>query len=353
MHELENLEKSALEQLHLVNSSAALEDLRIAYLGKAGVITLAMRQLANMDLEQKKAFAKELNQIKENITSIIEEKKASLRAKALEEKLNSQQIDTSLPFRPREIGKIHPISQAILELIEITAAMGFKVVHGPEIEDDYHNFTALNIPLNHPARQMHDTFYLKNNMLLRTHTSGVQVRTMLSQTPPVRIISYGRVYRCDSDATHSPMFHQLEGFIIDKNIHMGHLKGCIIELLRKFFEIEDLPVRFRPSFFPFTEPSAEVDIGCTRNKQTISIGGGDDWLEILGCGMIHPNVLKNLNIDPEVYQGFAFGLGIDRMSMLKYGISDLRTFFDGDLRWLKHYGFSAFDVPSLARGLSR
>jgi phenylalanyl-tRNA synthetase alpha chain len=322
-------------------------------LGKNGTITSMLKTLATLTPEEKKSQGSIINQLKIDITNQIEKKKLELNEIILNDKLASEKIDVTRPIRISSRGKIHPISQASDELIAIVSDMGFKLVEGPEIEDDYHNFTALNIPDNHPARQMHDTFYLKSNFLLRTHTSSVQIRATKTSTPPLRIVSIGRVYRCDSDITHTPMFHQLEGLVIEKNLHMRHLKGTIIELLRKFFEIDDLPVRFRPSFFPFTVPSAEVDIGCTRIGNELKIGKGDQWLEILGCGMVHPNVLKNLDIDATIYQGFAFGLGIDRMSMLKYGISDLRTFFEGDARWHQHYGFTPFDIPNLAGGLSR
>ena len=353
MQDLKQIEVDSISRINKVVNIPELEELRVTYLGKSGIVTNLLKSLASMSLEEKKSFGGAVNLLKETISSQIEQKKLELNKIILNEKLASEKIDISLPFRESTQGKIHPISQAIEELTAIIADMGFKVVEGPEIEDDYHNFTALNIPANHPARLMHDTFYLKDNALLRTHTSTVQIRALKDAQGPARIMSFGRVYRCDSDMTHTPMFHQLEGLVIDKNIHMGHLKGTIIELLRKFFEIDDLPVRFRSSFFPFTEPSAEVDIGCSRAGGELKIGKGDAWLEILGCGMVHPNVLKNLNIDPVEYQGFAFGLGVDRMAMLKYGISDLRTFFEGDGRWSANYGFSAFDIPSLVGGLSR
>ena len=276
-------------------------------------------------------------------------------------------MDLTLPPRPEADGAIHPISQVLDELIAILADMGFRVVEGPDIEDDFHNFTALNIPPEHPARQMHDTFYFGadhlgadylgadgagERMLLRTHTSPVQIRTMQAEPPPHRIIAPGRTYRCDYDMTHTPMFHQIEGLVIDESTHMGHLKGCLIDLARAFFEVDDLPVRFRPSYFPFTEPSAEMDIGCSREGGGLRIGSGADWMEILGCGMVHPKVLETVGLDPARYQGFAFGIGVERPAMLKYGIPDLRSFFDADLRWLRHYGFAPFDVPSLAAGLS-
>jgi phenylalanyl-tRNA synthetase alpha chain len=260
--------------------------------------------------------------------------------------------------RPEPEGRIHPISQTIEEMVAILSEMGFAVAEGPHIEDDFHNFGALNIPPEHPARQEHDTFYLPpgkdgTQRVLRTHTSPVQVRTMTSQKPPIRVIAPGRTFRADYDATHSPMFHQIEGLLIDEATHMGHLKGCIIEFCRAFFEVDDLPVRFRPSFFPFTEPSVEIDIGCKRDANGIAIGRGADWLEIMGAGMVHPKVLQNCGIDPAKHQGFAFGLGIERAAMLKYGIPDLRTFYESDLRWLRHYGFGALDVPSLHGGLAR
>ena len=269
----------------------------------------------------------------------------------------TEKIDITLSPVPESKGTIHPISQTIDEITLIFGEMGFTVAEGPDIEDDWHNFTALNIPLDHPARQEHDTFYLPGEdgerKVLRTHTSPVQIRTMTDGEPPIRIIVPGRTYRSDYDATHSPMFHQVEGLVIDKTSHMGHLKGCLIEFCRAFFEVDDLPVRFRPSYFPFTEPSAEVDIGCTREGGEFRIGHGDDWLEILGSGMINPNVLSNCGIDPNEYQGFAFGMGVERVAMLKYGIPDLRTFFESDLRWLRHYGFRSLEVPGMVGGLNR
>jgi len=280
----------------------------------------------------------------------------SLAGVALEIRLAGEKLDVTLPVKSAVEGRIHPISQTIDELIVLFGEMGFAVADGPHIEDDFHNFTALNIPPEHPARQEQDTFYLAaaaadgGRKLLRTHTSPVQIRTMRTQKPPIRIIVPGRTFRSDHDATHSPMFHQVEGLVIDRSVHMGHLKGCLIEFCRAFFGLADLPVRFRPSYFPFTEPSAEVDIGCSREGGGLKIGAGGDWLEILGCGMVHPKVLKNCGIDPDIYQGFAFGMGIERIAMLKYGIPDLRTFYESDLRWLRHYGFLPLDVPSLAGG---
>jgi len=346
---------SALNQL-----MAELEALRIEALGKKGKVTELMKDLGQMDPESRKSFGQQVNELKNNVSFLLEERLAAMRASALEERLRTETIDITLPVRPMPAGKIHPISQTVDELIAIFADMGFAVAEGPDIEDDFHNFTALNFPPEHPARAMHDTFYLPDapgqtgldaKRLLRTHTSTVQIRTMQNQKPPIRIIVPGRTYRSDYDMTHTPMFHQLEGLVIDKAIHMGHLKGCLIDFCKAFFGVDDLPTRFRPSFFPFTEPSAEMDIGCSRKNGELKIGAGEGWLEILGCGMVHPNVLKNCGIDPDEYQGFAFGMGIERIAMLKYGIPDLRTFFEGDVRWLDHYGFNALEKPNTAEGL--
>jgi len=299
-----------------------------------------------------------LNGLKDRISQAIDARRGTLEEAALEARLQEEHIDLTLPTRPEMTGSVHPVSQVTEEIIAIFADMGFALAEGPDIEDDFHNFTALNMPPEHPARQMHDTFYLSGEQdgtrkLLRTHTSTVQIRAMMSQPPPHRIIVPGRTYRSDSDITHTPMFHQVEGLVIDRTTHMGHLKGCLIEFVRAFFDVDDLPYRFRPSYFPFTEPSAEMDIGCARGDGELRIGAGDEWLEILGCGMVNPRVLENCGVDPNEYQGFAFGMGIDRIAMLKYGIPDLRAFFDSDLRWLRHYGFSALDVPTLAGGLAR
>ncbi|MBT5110937.1 MAG: phenylalanine--tRNA ligase subunit alpha, partial [Rhodospirillaceae bacterium] len=291
------------------------------------------------------------------VTDALESRRDALANVELDAALARDQVDITLSARPENEGRLHPISQTIDEIIAIFGEMGFVLAEGPDIEDDFHNFTALNIPPEHPARQMHDTFYLPeqpdgSRKLLRTHTSSVQVRTMQNSEPPLRIIVPGRAFRCDSDMTHTPMFHQVEGLIVDKTVHMGHLKGCLIEFCRAYFETSDVPVRFRPSFFPFTEPSAEVDIGCSRQDGTLKIGAGDDWLEILGCGMVHPKVLDACGIDSSEYQGFAFGMGIERIAMLKYGMPDLRTFFDADMRWLRHYGFAPLEVATLLRGLT-
>jgi phenylalanyl-tRNA synthetase alpha chain len=278
-----------------------------------------------------------------------------LNREAINARLASETEDITLPVRETARGKIHPITQTIEEMITICADLGFSVVEGPEIETDYYNFEALNFPAHHPAREMHDTFYLagEEKPVLRTHTSPVQIRTMQNGTPPFRVIAPGATYRCDSDQTHTPKFHQIEGLVIDKNIHMGHLKGCLSQIFEAFFEVDTLPMRFRPSYFPFTEPSAEVDIGCKKDKESLIIGGGNDWLEIAGCGMVHPNVLKECGLDPDEWQGFAFGMGVERMAMLKYGIPDLRQFFQSDARWLDHYGFEPLNTPNLVSGLGR
>jgi phenylalanyl-tRNA synthetase alpha chain len=330
----------------------ALEQIRISALGKKGQITALMKDLGKLDPEKRKVAGKELNILKQIVSNLLDVRKNDLENIDLESRLAGEKIDVTLPIRPEEMGTIHPISQTTDELISIFGEMGFVVAEGPSIEEDWYNFTALNIPIDHPARQEHDTFYINakkegQRMVLRTHTSPVQIRTMQSQKPPIRIIVPGRTYRCDHDATHSPMFHQLEGLVIDQTTHMGHLKGCLIEMCKTFFAMDELPVRFRPSYFPFTEPSAEVDIGCSFKGGTLKIGEGEDWLEVLGSGMVNPNVLENCGIDSNKYQGFAFGMGIERMAMLKYGIPDLRTFYESDLRWLKHYGFQPLDVPSL------
>ena len=334
-----------------------LEAVRVNALGKKGRISLLMRLLGGMDADARKAAGQALNIVKDQVAAALESKQSVLAQAALNEKLANEAIDVSLPSRPNSEARLHPLSRTIEEVLAIFAEMGFQVAEGPDIESDYYNFTALNIPPEHPARQEHDTFYLPANAdgqrkVLRTHTSPVQVRTMEANEPPIRIIVPGRTYRSDHDATHSPMFHQCEGLVIGDGIHMGHLKGCLIDFCRAFFGVDDLPVRFRPSYFPFTEPSAEVDIGCTRDGGGLKIGAGDDWLEILGSGMVNPRVLANCGYDPEKYQGFAFGMGIERIAMLKYGIPDLRTFYDSDLRWMRHYGFLPFDAPSIHAGLA-
>ncbi len=357
MDNLADIKSEAEQALEQVETLKDLEAQRVALLGKQGKISLEMQKMGTLPPEQRKEFGKAVNELKQAMIVSLDAKREALEQAELTEKLVQETVDVTLPTRPEAQGSIHPISQVIDEITEIFGAMGFSVAEGPEIEDDFHNFTALNIPESHPARQMHDTFYLPEHngerVVLRTHTSSVQIRWMEQHKPPHRIIAPGRTYRCDSDITHSPMFHQVEGLYIDKHIHMGHLKGCLTEFVELFFGVNDVPVRFRPSFFPFTEPSAEMDIGCSRKDGTLSIGSGQDWLEILGCGMVHPNVLSAVGIDPKEWQGFAFGVGIERIAMLKYGIPDLRTFFDSDARWLEHYSFSAFDIPSLVGGLAK
>ena len=358
MQNLDTLRKELMAAIGKSADSDELEILRVEALGKKGRVTQLMKELGTMDAEERRSIGQSLNSIKNEITLAIEERKTALANNELETRLLKEKIDVTLPTRPEAVGRIHPISQTIDEVVAILGEMGLQVAEGPDIEDDWHNFTALNIPPDHPARQEHDTFYLPGEtkgqrMVLRTHTSPVQIRTMQNSTPPFRIIAPGRTYRCDYDATHSPMFHQVEGLVVDQGTHMGQLKGCLIEFCRAFFGVDNLPVRFRPSYFPFTEPSAEVDIGCTREGGQFRIGHGDDWLEILGCGMVNPKVLENCGIDSARYQGFAFGMGVERLAMLKYGIPDLRTFYETDLRWLKHYGFSALDIPSVVGGLNR
>ena len=374
MSDLNTLKADLLSSIQSAADTATLEAARVAALGKKGKLTELMKGLGSLDADARKAQGQALNQLRAAIEGALTAKKEALDAAALDQKLAAERIDVTLPPRPMPQGRIHPLSQCMEEVAAIFGEMGFTVVEGPDIESDWHNFTALNIPPEHPARQMHDTFYLAAGgedaphlhegamvgesperaiRLLRTHTSPVQVRTMLSQKPPIRILVPGRTFRKDSDMTHTPMFHQFEGLVIDEATHMGHLKGCLIDFCRAYFEVDDVPVRFRPSHFPFTEPSAEVDIGCSRKGGELKIGAGDDWLEILGCGMVHPNVLEMCGVDSKKYQGFAFGMGAERISMLKYGIPDLRTFFDADIRWLRHYGFVPLDVPSLVGGLGQ
>ncbi len=350
------IDTSLLAQIAAASTLDALEALRVASLGKAGSVTLLMKTLGSMSPEQRLIEGPRLNALREGVTAAIAARKADLEAAALDARLASERLDMTLPVVPVPPGSIHPVSQVMDELAEIFADLGFAVSTGPEIEDDWHNFTALNIPETHPARAMHDTFYMAQSppdrrMLLRTHTSPVQVRTMMSQTPPIRIIAPGRTYRSDSDATHTPMFHQVEGLVIDRNITMGHLRWTLETFVKAFFEVDDVTLRFRPSFFPFTEPSVEIDVGCSWAGGQLSIGGSDSWLEILGAGMVHRRVIENCGLDADVWQGFAFGCGIDRLAMLKYGMTDLRAFFDADLRWLRHYGFRALDVPTLSGGV--
>ena len=328
-----------------------LESNRLEMLGKNGALSQWLRSLGQMSPEQRTERSKLYNAIREEVSTAIAAKKTALEAAELDARLATERFDMTLPSPEMPRGSVHPVSQVLDELSEIFAEMGFTVASGPEIEDDWHNFTALNIPESHPARAMHDTFYFPNGKLLRTHTSPVQIRTMTSQEPPIRIIAPGRVYRSDSDATHTPMFHQIEGLVIDKGIHLGHLKWTLETFLKAFFERDDVTLRLRPSYFPFTEPSVEVDVGYTMVNGKRIIGGSEGWMEVLGSGMVHRRVIEACGLDPDVWQGFAFGTGIDRLAMLKYGMDDLRPFFDGDLRWLKHYGFGALDVPTLSGGV--
>ena len=323
--------------------------------GKNGLISSQFKKIGTIVESERKKFASDLNVIKDELQDLINLKTDEVENAEINKKLDKEKIDVTLPERPFVRGKIHPVSQTIDEISSIFSEIGFSVEEGPDVENEYNNFTALNTPDNHPARDMHDTFYLdeKKQKLLRTHTSPVQIRTMLKDKPPFKIIAPGRTYRSDSDQTHAPMFHQVEGLHIDKNINMGHLKGCLNYLIKEFFEVDKIKMRFRPSHFPFTEPSAEVDIGYEIKDGKIIIGEGNQWLEILGCGMVHPNVLKNVKVDHTKFQGYAFGIGIDRLAMLKYGINDLRAFFDCDYRWLNHFGFDPLDVPTNYRGLSR
>ncbi|MEM7680056.1 MAG: phenylalanine--tRNA ligase subunit alpha [Pseudomonadota bacterium] len=354
--------KSPKNSLAFHLSLKSLDDVRVTVLGKKGRITALMKTLGGMDPEERKTKGQELNKLKDEIADIIRVQEEELKKKEMAARLATEEMDITLSTRPDGVGKIHPISQTTEELVSIFGAMGFAVAEGPDIEDDWHNFTALNFPPGHPAREMQDTFFLPEDpseegeytkKLLRTHTSSVQIRHMENNTPPHKIICFGRTYRSDYDMTHTPMFHQMEGLFIDKDVTMAHLKGCLTDFVRAFFEVDDLPVRFRPSFFPFVEPGAEVDIGYYKAGDAIRLGKAKDpadqkWMEILGSGMVHPNVLKNCGVDPEEYQGFAFGMGIERITMLKYGIPDLRTFFDSDVRWLGHYGFDPLNRPNIS-----
>ncbi|MEN9289029.1 MAG: phenylalanyl-tRNA ligase subunit alpha [Pseudomonadota bacterium] len=358
MTDLASLNAQALAAIDAAASLDALEAVRIETLGKQGSVTALLKSLGQMSPEERQTQGPAINGLREAVTSAIAAKKDALESAALNARLATERLDMTLPAPDAATGSVHPVSQVMDELAEIFADMGFAVAEGPEVEDDWHNFTALNIPETHPARAMHDTFYFPEEaavdgkrMLLRTHTSPVQIRTMLSQKPPIRVIAPGRVYRSDSDATHTPMFHQIEGLVIDKGIHMGHLKWTLETFLKAFFERDNVVLRLRPSYFPFTEPSAEVDVGYTLVNGKRVIGGSEGWMEVLGSGMVHPRVIAACGLDPNEYQGFAFGTGVDRLAMLKYGMDDLRAFFDGDLRWLKHYGFAALDVPTLSGGV--
>ena len=355
MSDIKKIKREYLEKLNRELNQDSINQIKTELFGKNGSISNEFKKLGSVAAEERKKFAADLNLIKEELQEKISKKFHELEIKEINEKLKNEKVDVTLPERSFEQGKIHPVSQVIDEISSIFSEIGFSVEEGPDVENEYNNFTALNTPDNHPARDMHDTFYLddKKKLLLRTHTSPVQVRTMLKGKPPFKIIAPGRTYRSDSDQTHAPMFHQVEGLHIDKNINMGHLKGCLNYFIKEFFEVDKIKMRFRPSHFPFTEPSAEVDIGYEIKDGKIIIGEGDKWLEILGCGMVHPNVLKNVKVDISKFQGYAFGIGIDRLGMLKYGINDLRAFFETDYRWINHFGFDPLDVPSNYRGLSR
>ena len=355
MSDLKKIKDEFLSKLKKKLDTEELNQIKSDLFGKTGLVTLQFKKIGSIAESERKQFATDLNIIKDELQNSINSKINEIESAEINKKLEKEKIDITLPERPFVKGKIHPVSQTIDEISSIFSEIGFSIEEGPDIENEYNNFTALNTPDNHPARDMHDTFYLdeKKEKLLRTHTSPVQIRTMLKDKPPFKIIAPGRTYRSDSDQTHSPMFHQVEGLHIDKNINMGHLKGCLNYFIKEFFEVDKIKMRFRPSHFPFTEPSAEVDIGYKIKDGKIIIGEGDQWLEILGCGMVHPNVLRNVKVDPSKFQGYAFGIGIDRLAMLKYGINDLRSFFDCDYRWLNHFGFDPLDVPTNYRGLSR
>ena len=369
MTDIAELESHNLTRIDGAADLAALDEARVAILGKSGNVTLLARTLGSVSLEERKVLGPQINQMRDRLAARIEARKAELEAAELEAQLAASRVDLSLPAPPRRRGGVHPTMQVMDELVAVFADMGFGVAEGPDIETDFNNFTALNFPPKHPAREMHDTFFLPpdahgERKVLRTHTSPVQVRVMnrtseklpswiaTGQEPPIRVIVPGRTFRQDSDQTHTPMFHQIEGLVIDKGIHMGHLKWTLETFIARFFETDRVTTRFRPHHFPFTEPSAEMDVRCDRSGGEVRIGEGEDWLEILGCGMVHPNVLRNCGLDPDVWQGFAFGCGVDRLGVLKYGMPDLRDMFAADVRWLAHYGFSAFAAPNPASGLS-
>jgi phenylalanyl-tRNA synthetase alpha chain len=359
MTDTQQVETDLIARVSAASDEASLETVRVAALGKSGTISGLLASLGKMQADERKVAGQAFNMLRDRVQLAINERKETLGNAALDARLASETVDVTLPVResPLETGRIHPITQVIDELTAIFADLGFAVAEGPDIETDDLNFTKLNFPEGHPAREMHDTFFFPpgpdgKRKLLRTHTSPVQVRTMLAQKPPIRVICPGRTYRCDSDQTHTPMFHQVEGLVIDKTANMAQMFWVLEEFCKAFFEVKSVKMRFRPSFFPFTEPSVEVDIQCKRQNGEIRFGEGDDWLEILGSGMVHPNVLRNCGVDPDEFQGYAWGMGIDRIAMLKYGMADLRPFFDADVRWLQHYGFRPFDLPSLAGGLS-
>jgi phenylalanyl-tRNA synthetase alpha chain len=356
MTDIANLQSELIAAIDGADTADALEAVRISSLGKQGSVSALLKTMGAMSPDERQVQGPIINGLREAVTSALAAKKVALETAALNERLATERLDMTLPAPDAPRGTVHPVSQVMDELAEIFADMGFAVAEGPEIEDQWHNFTALNMPETHPARAMHDTFYMnaaegEEPKVLRTHTSPVQIRTMTSQEPPIRIIAPGRVYRSDSDATHTPMFHQIEGLVIDKGIHLGHLKWTLETFLKAFFERDDVVLRLRPSYFPFTEPSVEIDVGYSVVGGKRVIGGSEGWMEVLGSGMVHPKVIAMCGLDPEVYQGFAFGTGVDRLAMLKYGMDDLRAFFDGDLRWLAHYGFGALDVPTLSGGV--
>ena len=359
MSDLTLLEEQILTDVGRAEDEQAIEAVRVAALGKKGSVSEKLKTLGAMSADERKVMGPAINGLRDRVAEAIQAKRDELKAAAIEARLARERVDVTLPVRPApaETGRIHPISQVIDEITAIFADMGFSIAEGPDIETDYYNFTALNFPEGHPAREMHDTFFLNapsgnEPKVLRTHTSPVQIRTMETQKPPIRIVIPGKTYRQDSDATHSPMFHQVEGLVIDRTANAANMKWVLEEFCKAFFEVPSLNMRFRPSFFPFTEPSLEVDIQCDRSGSEVKFGEGTDWMEILGCGMVHPNVLRAGGLDPDEYQGFAWGMGIDRIAMLKYGMPDLRAFFDADVRWLNHYGFRPLDMPTLFGGLS-
>ena len=361
MENIESLKKEILEKISNAINEDALEKIRIEELGKKGRVSKLLNEIGTLSSEERKNIGPIINNLKKVINDQIQEKKEHFINLILDNRLLEEKLDVTLPVKINQNnnGKIHPVSQVLEEISEIFGSLGYEIADGPDVESEYYNFNALNIPESHPARQMHDTFYLdeyngkEGQSVLRTHTSPVQVRTMESGKPPFKFISPGRTYRCDSDQTHTPMFHQIEGLVVDEKTNLGHLKWTLETFLSSFFEIEDTKIQMRPSYFPFTEPSIEIDVLCDRSGSVLKIGEGKDWLEVAGAGMVHPNVLKAANINPNKYQGFAFGFGLDRLAQLKYGIPDLRTFFNGDIRWLKHYGFSSLDIPTLSRGLKK
>ncbi|MEC7831053.1 MAG: phenylalanine--tRNA ligase subunit alpha [Pseudomonadota bacterium] len=361
MENFESLKKEILQKIISAENEDAVEKIRVEELGKKGRISKLLNELGSVEQDKRKIIGPKVNDLKKIVSEKIQDKKEYFMNLDLDKRLLEEKVDITLPVKINQNnnGRIHPVSQVLEEISEIFGSLGYEIADGPDIESEYYNFNALNIPDSHPARQMHDTFYLQEyngdegQSVLRTHTSPVQVRTMENGKPPFKFISPGRTYRCDSDQTHTPMFHQIEGLAVDENTNLGHLKWTLETFLSAFFEIENTKIQMRPSYFPFTEPSIEIDVLCDRSGSVLKIGEGSDWLEVAGAGMVHPNVLKSANINPEKYQGFAFGFGLDRLAQLKYGIPDLRTFFNGDIRWLKHYGFAALDIPTLSRGLKK